>query len=78
MRSYPVKDNHISSAVSEILRYKKQTERQLDILLYKGYAGIYILSYFFFTVLLFKVPSYDSPTMLIFSIIGKSFIWKKN
>ena len=36
MRSYPVKENQIGSAVSEILRYKqtdKQTGRQTDIVL---------------------------------------------
>ena len=32
MRSYPVKDNPIDSAVSQILRYK-QTNRQTDIIL---------------------------------------------
>ena len=32
IRSYPVKDNYIGSAVSEILRYK-QTEKQTNILL---------------------------------------------
>ena len=32
MRSYPVKENHICSAVSEIFWYK-QTDRQTDILL---------------------------------------------
>ena len=32
MRSYPVKENHISSAISEILRYKV-TDRQTNILL---------------------------------------------
>ena len=32
MRSNPVKENHISSAISEILRYKV-TDRQTNILL---------------------------------------------
>ena len=32
MKSYPVKENPICSAVSEILRYK-QTKRQTDIVL---------------------------------------------
>ena len=40
MKSYTVKENHISSVVSEIIRYKqtgrytdRQTHRQIDILL---------------------------------------------
>ena len=32
MRIYPVKENHIGSAVSEIPRYK-QTDKQVEILL---------------------------------------------
>ena len=33
MRSYTVKENRIGSAVSEILRYKLITDRQIEVLL---------------------------------------------
>ena len=49
MRSYPVKTNHIGSAVSEILWYKhthKKTDKQIDILLlyYKDFFYLFNLT----------------------------------
>ena len=40
MRSYPVKENPIGSAVSNIFGSHKQTDKQIDILLlyYKDYV----------------------------------------
>ena len=64
MKSYPVKENHIGSAVSKILRYNhtdKLTNKQTDILLlyyeeiytllaaFQTYLSIFLfLSFYFF------------------------------
>ena len=52
MRSYPVKENPISSAVSEILRYR-QTDRHIDKHI-SFYFIIRILDFFIFSTILKK------------------------
>ena len=66
MRSYPVKENHIGSAVSEILHTNKHTNTQTDILLLYVADPIKKESYYLSPKLYRTRFSYEKQNIVLF------------